>query len=123
MFRKRKTEILNKFDTTKITLGPSSANSFGQESLGLGQVRGNGLLLLTEHELFFGMYLPKKDFLIPLNLITKIEVVRSHLKKTKSRNLLKVHFTNMSGKEDSIAWLISDLDLWVNTLKGKVKMS
>lgn len=120
MFKKRKTEILKNFDSSKIILGPSSANSFGQESLGLGQVRGNGILILTNNELFFGMYLPKKDFNIPLNAIAKIDIVKSHLKKTKSRKLLKVHFTNMNGQPDSIAWLINDLDTWVYTLNNKI---
>jgi len=123
MFKKRKAEILNKLSNKTIIFGPSSANSFGQESLGLGQVRGNGLLILTEEELFFGMYLPRKDFLIPTNLITKIDIVKSHLKKAKSRNLLKVHFTNINGNQDSIAWLVIDLDSWINTLKSICRLS
>ena len=120
MFRKRKTEILNKSNSSNIILGPSPANSFGQESLGLGQWRGNGILILTDNELFFGMFLPKKDWNIPLSSITKIDIVKSHLKKTKSRKLLKVHFTNTNGQLDSIAWLVKDLETWVSTLRTRI---
>ena len=120
MFKKRKQEIMSKFEKSKVLMGPQSANSFGQESLGVKQVRGNGLLILTEHELYFGMYLPKKDFHIPLTLIQCVEIVRSHLYKTKSRDLLKVVFTNDNGQTDSIAWLVRDLEVWVMTLNSKI---
>ena len=123
MFKKRKLEIFSKFDERKIILGPASANTFGQESLRVRQLRGNGLLLLTETELYFGMFLPRKDFRIPINLITKIEIAKSHLGKTKFRDLLKVYFTNNTGKEDSIAWLVKDLESWIKTLKSVIPMS
>ncbi len=123
MFKKRKLEILSKFDERTIILGPTNANSFGQESLGLKQVRGNGILILSETELFFGMLIPRKDFLIPLNLINKIDIVKSHLGKTKGRKLLKVFFINKNGKQDSIAWLVNDLETWVRILKNKLELS
>ena len=118
MFKKRKAEIMNKFDQSDVVLGPTSANSFGQESLGVKQIRGNGLLILTDYELFFGMYIPKKEWHIPLKMISKIDIVRSHLHKTKSHNLLKVVFTNENGKLDSIAWLVKDLESWIMVLKN-----
>jgi len=123
VFKKRKLEILSKFDERTIILGPTNANSFGQESLGLKQVRGNGILILSETELFFGMLIPRKDFLIPLNLINKIDIVKSHLGKTKGRKLLKVFFINKNGKQDSIAWLVNDLETWVRILKNKLELS
>ena len=121
MFKKRKAEVLKQFEQSNIILGPSSANSFGQESLGVKQVRGNGLLILTDYELYFGMFIPRKDWHIPLKLISKVEVVRSHLYKTKSRDLLKVVYTNENGKQDSIAWLVRDLDSWIIVLKNKIE--
>jgi hypothetical protein len=123
MFKKRRKAIMSLFENSEIILGPSSANSFGQESLGVKQVRGNGLLILTEHELFFGMYVPRKDWHIPLKTITIIEIVRSHLYKTKSRDLLKVVFTNKFGKIDSIAWLVGNLEIWIKTLNRLIELS
>ena len=121
MFKKRKREIIQNVSNQTIILGPSSSNSFGQESLGLGQVRGNGLLVLTDKELYFGMFLPKKDFHIPSDQIHTVSTPKSHLKKTKSRTLLKIEFTNKEGVMDSIAWLVRELDLWVNTLNNEIK--
>ena len=122
LFKKRKLEILSRFDKRAIFLGPANANSFGQESLGLKQVRGNGILILTERELFFGMFIPRKDLLIPLNLINKIDIVKSHLGKTKGRKLLKVFFINNNGKQDSIAWLVKDLESWTRMLANKLDL-
>ncbi len=123
MFKKRKQQIINKFDNSSLILGPSSANSFRQESLDIGQVRGNGLLILTEEELYFGMYLPRKDFHIPLNLIYEAKTTKGHLGKTKSRKLLKVEFTNIERQSDSLAWLVNDLDTWINSLRNVIKKS
>ncbi len=57
------------------------AKFFGIESLGFKQVRGNGILMLTEKDLVFGMFHPTRDFPIPLALIEKIELTESHLIK------------------------------------------
>jgi len=45
---------------TRILSSPM-ANLFGIKSGGMKQVRGNGVLLLTFHEIFFRMLLPKKE--------------------------------------------------------------
>ena len=121
MFKRRKNEILSKIENKTILLGPQSANSFGQESKGLSQIRGLGLLILTNRELIFGMYIPKRDLLILLDYIHKVSTPKSHLGKTRFKPLLKIEFTNNQGESDSIAWQIRDLDLWVNTIKNQLK--
>ena len=121
MFKKRKKVILEKMKDENIIIGPVSANSFGQESMGRGQVRGLGLLYLTEKEIYFGMYVPKKDFHILLDHVHSISTPKWHLGKTKSRPLLKVEFTNNDGEADSIAWQVKDLDLWVATIENQLK--
>jgi hypothetical protein len=80
------------------------AQSFGQESRGKTQLRGNGILLLTDQELFFQGILPKREFTIPLQQIQSVEIVKSHLGKSTFRNLVKVNFTNDAGQAYSIAW-------------------
>ena len=118
MFRKRTKQILSKFPEHEIIMTSIGANSFGQESLGLKQTRGNRVLIFTNNELFFEMWIPKKELLIPLKDITKIDNPKWHLKKSKGWPLLKVSFINKFGKEDSIAWLLRDLETWTNTLNN-----
>jgi hypothetical protein len=55
IFRKRIKEIHEKYKDKNILLVDHSSNFFGLESLGVWKVRGNGVLLITEDELFFGM--------------------------------------------------------------------
>ena len=120
MFRKRTRSILERHKNKEIILTSIGANFFGQESIGLKQVRGNGILILTEQEVIFEMWIPKKELFIPLSTIKKIEIAKWHLKKTKSRPLLKIHFINDKGALDSAAWLISDLEDWIQAIKSKI---
>lgn len=90
----RAKEVLDKFKDKKLLGVSSNANFFGQESKGLAQIRGNGVLLLTENELYFEMWVPKRELNIPLAHILKVETAKSHLKKTKLTPLLKVIFKN-----------------------------
>jgi len=103
------TEVLRKFGDKQISGVRYCANFFGQESLGYMQVRGIGVLVLTEDELFFEMLLPKREFRIAVASIHSIETPKSHLGKTKGRPLFKVIFQNEKGQEDSMAWSIKDL--------------
>jgi hypothetical protein len=88
----------------------NNASFFGQESRGFGHLRGNGTLVITDHELVFEMWLPRKEFVIPLRSITGIETPTSFLGKTRFTPLLKVAFTDGSGKPDSMAWQVPDLE-------------
>jgi hypothetical protein len=118
LFKKRIKEIFEPFKGVPMILSAQNANFFGQESKGLGQVRGNGSLLLTESELYFEMWAPKRILRIPKHMIKSVEnpAPRWHLKKTKNRPLLKVHFTNEQGQEDSAAWIVPELDHWIQIL-------
>ncbi|MCE7738474.1 MAG: hypothetical protein KAU62_01100 [Candidatus Heimdallarchaeota archaeon] len=121
MFKKRKHAILENMKDQSIILGPVSANNYGQESKGKGQVRGMGLLFLTDKEVYFGMYVPKKDFHILIDHIHGISIPKWYLGKTRSKPLLKLTFTNNEGELDSLAWQVKDLDLWVNTIEDQLK--
>ena len=81
-FEHRINEVMEKFKDEKVLGAFGSANFFGQESLGLGQIRGNGVLILTEKELYFEMWSPKKLH-IPINSIQRIGTPTSHLTKTR----------------------------------------
>src|SRR5262245_11939505 len=86
----------------EILLKDLGANSFGLESAGVFQSRGNGGLVLTGNSLHFFMFLPKWDLRVPLDAITELTFTKSHLGKATIYDLLKVQFS-LEGKTDSIA--------------------
>jgi len=98
-------------------LREADANSFGVESAGKGQVRGNGSLALTEEELVFAQWVPDRIVRIPRASIIQVTTPRSHLGKTMFRKLLKVTWETESGAPDSIALLVRDLDAWVEAVQ------
>ena len=114
--RKQAYQVLQKFAGQKIYGISSNVNFFGQESLGMLQARGKGILVLAEKELFFSMLAPKKEFSIPFEKMLGIETPKSYLGKTKGKALLQVNFENAEGKKDSMAWLVGKLSLWQQAL-------
>ena len=118
-FKKRVEVIFEPFKGVPMTKFAQNVNYFGQETKGLSQVRGNGCLILTDTELFFEMWWPKRMLKIPLHLISGVEnpPPKWHLKKTKSRPLLKIHFTNEQGNEDSAAWIVPELEDWIQKIR------
>lgn len=98
-----------------------NANFFGIESHGAMQIRGNGILLLTNTNLVFGMFRLTREVLIPLTKIEKIELAESHLTKTVFQPLLKVYFTNEAGDADSVAWWLANPTEWKNVLEKCIK--
>jgi len=120
IFSERIEEFMQKHSKKGITM-KGDANFFGIESHGVMQVRGNGLLLLTDTDLVFGMFQPTNDFLFPLARIEKIEFAESHLNKTIFQPLLKVFFTNEEGDSDSVAWWVANPTEWKNILEQCIK--
>jgi hypothetical protein len=115
--------IAPQYGPAELLMKDLSANSFGQESLGVWQIRGNGGLVLTGKELHFFLFLPKRDLLIPLDAITEITFTKCHLGKATIYNLLKVRYV-LDGKSDSIAWYVSDPHAWKDRIaeaKGEVE--
>ena len=93
------------------------SNFFGLESAGVWKVRGNGVLLLTKEDLFFGMWKPKKDLLIPVNSIIEVTNPKSHMHRSVLKPLLKITFTNEKGESDSAAWYVRKLNDWNEYLR------
>ena len=96
------------------------ANFFGVESAGVLQMRGNGALVLTDTALEFFMAVPSRRFTIPLEEVTGVELVRSHLGKTVFRDLLKVSFRR-GGAHDSMAWWVPDAAAWRDRIVGRTR--
>jgi len=100
-------------------LHKDGANFFGLQSKGMGQVRGNGLLILTKRKLYFRQFVPAKWFEIPLAWISSLAHPRSFLGKSKGMKLLVVNYTNQEGAADAIGWAVNDLDKWSELITSK----
>ncbi|MFX1325345.1 MAG: hypothetical protein ACFE8N_10325 [Promethearchaeota archaeon] len=121
IFKKRIKEIHQKFVRKEVLIFDDMSNFFGQESLGVWKVRGNGLLILTDEELYFGMWKPQKEFSIPINSIIEITNPKSHMNKYILKPLLKVIFRNKEGESDSAAWYVSNLERWNKLMTERIK--
>jgi hypothetical protein len=114
--RRAAEDVRSHLGADDIVLMDEGANSFGIESKGVAQIRGNGCLAASDEELMFVMWLPRREIRIPRNMITSVERTNSHLGKSMGRPLLLVRFTDEAGSPDSIAWLVSDLEAWQSAL-------
>jgi hypothetical protein len=121
--RRRTAEIATQFTGGDVLLITPSANFFGQESKGIRQARGSGMLVLTRDRLYFELYIPKRITDIQLSAISAIETPGSHLGKTKMTPLLKVFYTNANNQSDSAAWLVNDLGKWKTVLQDLTGIS
>lgn len=93
------------------------ARSFGVESQGLAQIRGNGCLVATPEVLAFSMWVPRRDLVIRRADIESVEIARTHLGKVGAvLPLVKVRFRNSAGGTDSIAWQLREPERWVEVL-------
>ena len=93
-----------------------SASFFGQESRGGTQMRGNGILILTDSELIFEQWVTNKKIRIPLRNIQVLENPKSFLGKSRFAPLLKVVYINEQGGKDAMAWQVRNLDDWMQLI-------
>lgn len=91
-----------------------SANFFGVESAGMSQLRGNGVLTLTPDSLVFKMYLPDREYRIPLDKVLEAGVASSFLDKRVGRPLLVVCFSDEEGAEDSMGLYVPHARRWAD---------
>jgi hypothetical protein len=101
---------------TDVVASDYTANSFGLESLGRTQLRGNGAFVITGKELVFFQYMPERDFVIPLAQVAKVSFCRSHLGKATLFRLVKICFQGEAGS-DSIAVLVKHPDALRNQIE------
>jgi len=98
------------------------ANYFGLESLGGWQLRGNGVLVLTDRALEFLMLWPRRRFRVSLAEVTGSTLVRWHCGKSVGRDLLRVSF-QAADREDSVAWFVPDAVAWKAALDAELSRS
>lgn len=118
LLKRRINSILENFRGRAIRKVERSANFFGIESEGMTQIRGNGVLLLTDEEIYFQMWIPNRELKIGRDRISGTEIVNAHLGRTRLRPLLKVNFMNRRGEKDSVAWLVNQPREWVSEIEG-----
>lgn len=116
--RRAAAEVRTTLGADRIIAIDERANSFGLESAGAAQIRGNGCLAATADELLFVMWVPRRRFRIPRERITAVERATSHLGKTIWRPLLRIRFTDERAAPDSMAWFVHDLPMWEAVLAG-----
>ena len=104
------------YEQDEVLMKDLKANSFGVESAGVFQLRGNGGLVLTRKCLHFFMFLPRSDVCVPLDAITELTLTKKHLGKATLSDLLKVHYS-AADKTDSIAWYLTDPGAWKNKIE------
>jgi hypothetical protein len=95
-----------------------AASSFGVQSLGLAEWKGNGALVLTAQELRFFQFVPQKELRIFLEHIIALRLVRSHLGKSVGMQLLRVEFRGKRGP-DAIAFWVPDPAAWQADLEAQ----
>jgi hypothetical protein len=96
-----------------------AASSLGLTSLGKGQVRGTGTLVLTDVEVAFAQWRPDRLVRIPRADVLEVDTTRSHLGKTMNADLLRIRWTSReAGGEDTFVTFIRDLDPWLLALGG-----
>ena len=92
--------------------------SFGLDSRGVTQGRGNGALVLTPTHLRWLQLTPhSSDVSIPLADITAVGTKGSHLGKRYGKPLLHVTFM-ANGKSDSMAWFNTDVPGWLTSVEA-----
>lgn len=96
----------------RIVLREAGAPLFGIRSLGPAQIRGNGVLTLTDRRLHFLMWLPRRELSIPRERIVNVEIPKSFMGKSIFRDLLQVNFINEDGEADAAAWAARDPLEW-----------
>jgi hypothetical protein len=109
--------IAARYRPDEILMKDLKASSFGLESAGVWQLRGNGGLVLTGKQLHFFMFVPQSNLCVPLDAIGELTITKSHLGKATIYDLLKVHFS-VDGKMDSIAWNLTDPKAWKNRIEA-----
>ena len=114
---KLRNEIRKRFPAHEILKATLAANSFGVQSLGKWQVRGNGALLLLQNMLFFRMIVPHREVTIPLQAIQNVSLCNGFMGKATSRPLLRVDFSTPAGP-DAAAFSIHEPELWLQAINN-----
>ncbi|MEK5467916.1 hypothetical protein [Paenibacillus sp. FSL P2-0136] len=98
------------------------ANFYGRSTLGQGQIRGNGWLVLLKDDLIWEMYLPARSLILPLKSILSVDTATAHLGKTgkAGQPLLRITYTD-GEQEECAAWKVDQTQQWVSSINERRK--
>lgn len=116
---RKEMEMKKGFNREGFVRSSRGGNFFGSTDKGYAQIRGNGVLILTEEGLHFEMLIPKKRIDIPLSSVIGLETTRSFLGKSRGKKLLRVNHV-MNGQLVSSAWQLKDLDEWIKDINSRI---
>ncbi|GAB4263771.1 hypothetical protein [Deferrisoma sp.] len=95
-----------------------NAAFFGVRSAGWRQVRGNGVLVVTDEALWFRRLVPARTWVIPLDRVRGVSTPKVFLGKTALRPLVAVEFLGEAGTPDAAAWAVRNPQALVRALEG-----
>jgi hypothetical protein len=111
--------VKHRYPESPLVFAEYTANSFGIESRGALQWRGNGALVMTESELCFFQVLLEGELVIPLEHITKLRLVHKHLGKTTTSSLLRIEFRGEQ-RADAVAFWVPKPDVLKGLLEARL---
>ena len=94
---------------------------YGVVSAGRGQLRGDGVLILTAEELRFDMWSPERRLVIPLAAVLRVDTTKRHAGRYSVKPLLRVTWRDAHGLEDAAAWALTERDEWARALDDAVR--
>jgi hypothetical protein len=94
---------------------------YGVVSAGRGQLRGDGVLILTADELRFDMWSPERRLVIPLAAVLHVDTTKRHAGRYSVKPLLRVTWRDAHGLEDAAAWALTERDEWAQALDDAVR--
>ena len=112
--------IENRFPNDSIRFIDKNAILRAQESRGYSQVEGMGYLILTKDELYFEMMLFSNTIAIRLDRISGLSETRRIKGKSSIKPMLRIDYTDSSGKDDAIGISVKDLSGWKKKLKTQM---
>jgi len=94
------------------------AEYLGLTSKGLAQSSGQGCLLLTDEQIFYAQWEPRRRVRIRIDQVIDAKVTTEHERPTGGVPMLLVKFEDDTGEEDRATWIVDAPDRWAQTLRG-----
>ncbi len=115
--RRKKGAITRQWEREGILFlrGPAGANFSGLESKGMGQIRGNGFMALTNEDLRVTRAVPAAEWRIPHQYIKQVSLEPSFLGKQRGTPVLVVTF-EADGQIDRLGVYVRDGAGWVEAI-------
>ncbi len=94
----------------------------GQRSKTSNQIRGNGFFALTDDEIFFEMFLPKKVFQIMYEDINRVYLTKKYLNQYRPKQMMIVEFDTAQEKMDSVGLSFKNPEEWTEKTRRLVSI-